>query len=359
MLTLERYKRQTSNIQPFNEQVFELDRLGEGLTTKRYGSFSWRLENRSEATLSAFAQQALKSGKLPAETQTFTKTDLSFWTIRDGVAHKESSVSYKVHQLAGQNEVTSQNITKNEFDKWNPSNPRFEIHSSNISHLPYPHLYSGHGVIKYFRDIIQSTAPHLIDLMSIEWRYEGIHLFQEDQVNFILEQLAAKGFTVEIQAPYIIVDKDRDSGKFCIYARQSISVRIPDGLLIEKNAVYENHHSYKKSLSVHNALVAWRDTPEKVSLSTDESNSKITVEELLEQISEELNFVGSQDSLIKRYAFRVDLLDSLKQQELLEGLKVLGYNVTLDTQFIHQQFVGILNGFYKQFSKQYILIDLP
>lgn len=359
MLTLERYQEQTGIVQPFDEQALEFDCVGERLKMKLYDSYSWIFENRSEATLSAFAQQVLKSGKLPDATQAFTKTDLSFWTVRDGAAHKESIVSHKIHRLASQKEVISQNVTKDEFYKKDPVIPRFEIHSSSIPHLLYPHLYSGLDVIKYFRDTIQSTAPHLVDLMSLEWRYEAIHLYQEDQVNIVLNQLSAKGFAVDIQAPYTTVDKDRYSGEFRIHAHQPISVRIPKGSSINKDAVYKNHNSYKASLSLHNTLVAWRDTQEKISLSPDESNSKVKVDEVLEQISKELAFFASQDSLIKRYAFRVELLDNSKQQELLDQLRAVGYHVTLDAPFIHQRFIGIAKGFHEQLFRQYILFDLP
>jgi hypothetical protein len=359
MLTLENYKSQNGMVKQFNEKALELDKVGESFTSKRVDNHTWIMDNCSETTLNAYAVQALKSGKLPSTTKTFTQSDLSYWTISQGVVKKQSTISHKAHQLATQNEVISQNVTKEEFNRWDQTCQRFKITSSNIPHLPYPDVYRGYDVVKYFRDAIQSTAPHLVEFMSTEWRYEGIHLYKEDQVKFVHEQLSAKGFAVDFQPPYIIVDKERYSGEMCINARQSISVRIPKESTIKEDAVYENHNTYKETLSVHNALVAWRDTPNKISLSDNVSNSKVTVEEVLEQISKELTFIASQGSMIKRYAFRVEELDSSKQQKLLEQLRGLGYQVTLDAQFIYQQFVGLANGFHEQFSRQYVLIDLP
>ncbi len=153
------------------------------------------------------------------------------------------------------------------------------------------------------------------------------------------------------------------SDDLCINVQQSISVHIPEESSIEEDAVYENHKSYKESLSVHNVLIKSRDAPEKISfadhLEEQAKSSKVTVEQVLEKISIELAFVATQDSLVKHYAYPVSLLDKVKQQELVEQLQKLGFTVTLDTPFICEKFVGLVNGFNEDFSKQHVLIDLP
>lgn len=358
MFTFADYNDRKAVATTIDVQALELDRIGERFASRSYDRFRMHFRDHSEGTLKALAEQALKSGKLPSDTPVITIVNRTVWKLCDGVAKQISMASCHVHQLAIEQGIVSHTYTKEVLSRLNFGIPVLELHSSNIPEIPYPHLYSGANVVSYFRDTIQSIAPHVKELYSAEWRFESLQLHQEEQVEFALQQLTSKGFQVDIQSPYMIVDTDLETGKLSLQSHQSISARIPLEFSINEDAVLQDHRSYKPSLSAHNVLVKWRDTHNKASLQKYSGNSTMTVEEMLEQIAKELDFVADQDPIIKRYACRVDFLDDHKQQTLLEELKARGFTANLDNRFFCRRFSGIFNGFFEHHLRQYILIDL-
>lgn len=350
IFSAEQYREVAGNFDPVDLKAWELDLADEALTEGRWNAYTLSLENRSDYAINALMKQILEGGFLSRERPAFSLSDLSYWTIQDDKVRLNQTVSYRIHQFVSENQVIHQALPKEEFDLFAPQAPRFLMCSSNIPHIPYPHLNTGHDLIKFFRDSIESSAPFLPHVTDVEWRYEGIHLYQKAEINYALDQLTKKGFFVTLHPPYVLIKDNIPS------ARQSISVQIPDGPFIDDDAVYQEHHTYKESLSVHNILVDWRGQPDKISLSF---HSETSVEEVMGKISGELAIVAAFNPLVNRLACPVERLSEEQQLELVAQLKSLGYDAVLDAPFIKQQFVGLANGFNQNIYQRYVLIDLP
>lgn len=357
MLTVEKYMEQLDTARPHGNHHRVLDRVGRVLAKKRYHRYSISMSNLSETTLKALALDALTSGKLPTETQALTKVEFSYWTVLDGTASKTSTVSCLLYRFIDSKEICGQKITESEFSDWRTANPRFALSTSNIRLPQYTLCYNGYHILAFFSKTVRSTAPFLADLMIAEWRYEAIHQYEGEQINFALKKLTAKGFAVDIQAPYIVVQKDRHSRELFVNARQSISARIPEGTSLNEGVCQPSH----EQLSAHNALVTWKDSPERISFPADEQvpSLNLSVEQALEQISIELAFIATQGSLVSRYAFKVERLNGMQKQDLLERLRDLGYTAALDAPFIYRAFVRSDDGRDDNFFRQYIMIELP
>lgn len=361
MLTQENYKDLMTQVNPFSEILSdELDKIANYFTQKHSKSYTIKYENHSKATIEAYVQQILTSGKLTKETKIYTKIALSYWKISQGIVEKERSVSFKIFHIINETEIVSQKINKEQFSHWD-KDPKFILISSNIPHRPFPHVYDRFNIIKSLSRTIFSTAPFLEELKNIEWRYEGIHLYKIKEVTYLCEKLHSIGFKIDLHPPYILVEKCPRTEKFSLYSRQAIGVSIPLEASIEENATLKiDNSSYDDNLSVHNILVRWRDQDKKISLPLKQnSDLNKTVDQVLEEIWKELVFVAKYGSLIKRYAHKITFLDKHLQEELLGKLIDLGYDAKLDIPFINREFVGISNGVNQHFYNQYILIDLP
>lgn len=273
------------------EEGLALDGLAKSLGSGKSGTL--HLSNRSEAGVTTLAQEILASGVLPENTGIVAKTEYSFWRINEGSAEKVCQISSK------------------SFSKEEGENPRLELSSANFPGNP---LLDGWEVVSYWEDFLQRNALKLKNLQAVEWRYEGIHVTRD--VDFVLKELTQRGLSVGIQPPYVLFGTCEDK----LYPRQSISVRIPSG-------------TDKKESSDRNVV-----------------KKECSLEKVLEKIVQEVALVQIRNSLVKRYAGRVEILDETSQQELLRRLQSRGYRATLDAPFLTHA---------TEFGTQYVLIDLP
>lgn len=355
MLTQENYIDLITQAKPCSQRLYkELDQT-ELFFKHKMNSYSLYFENHSETMIEEYVLQAFKSGKLPIETKVYTKVNLSFWKITNGTVEKEKNVSCKIFKIVNEREITCKKITEEEFTHWE-IDPKFIMTSSNIPDLFSSDSCDGLEVVKSFHHTIFSTAPILADPKNIEWRIEGMQLYQLEAVDYIYRTLKSNGFNIHMHLPYIIVKKSLNSHEYSLHSCQAVGVSIPRDAFIEKNATFQNTYSYTGNLSVHNVLVNWRDTSEKISLPTKQDiDLKKSIDQVLDEILKELVFVANYGSLIKRYAHKITFLDNSLHQELLEKLIDLGFDAKIDSPFIFKE----LNRFHQHIYNQYILIDLP
>lgn len=344
LFSAEQYLSAAGKVEPLDLDMGDLQRIKHCLANGLCNSYTMRLGSRTDAAIDAYVQQLMKSGIFAPDTAFMSSNDLSHWKVNQNSAQLVNAVSYRIYQAVNRSEeITEKTFNANQY-KLNC----VILSSTTQSELPYPGIYRGEDVITHFRDCIETTAPYLPDLKGMEWRFESILLYNKEKINFALQELTKKGFSVSLSAPYIKVQNSELS------THQALCVRIPEEAEIAADAVHQEHSSYKSSLSVHNVLVAARDQDKQITLEVNGDAS-----EALKAISKELQVLARKHPAVKQYAFQVEHLNRANQQELLARLKELGYQAKIESPFINQRFSGSPKSFYQQVYKQYMMIELP
>jgi hypothetical protein len=358
------YLERTQTVKELDLKALHIEGAFERLAQRLWKGYAFCLKNKSQKAVDVYARQIaqeyarqMEKNGYPAESaRVYTLLDLSYWTFVEGKAEQTSSVQHAIYQrVSGSQDIQCRSPSPTELSKWDPDNPIFVLASYKPMENP-----PGYDVIKFFVEVMEAIAPFLStkDLLSIEWRYEAIHLYQKEVVDVVLEELQRKGFCVTIKEPYVIVEKEMDgSGRFYIHMRQPICVSIPPESQCVPEAKQERLPWMKKTLSLNTILVACKEGSDK--FETLRPSAYLSIQQVLESISEELSLVASSEPCVKRYAFPVHNLADDDQEKLLQELALLGYTATLDLPFIYERFVCYHTGIKKPLYKQYVLIDLP
>lgn len=301
--------------------------------------------NISERRMVHLGKRVFSHPDLPKPIQIAVKVTAQDWVLKDGSA-----------SLQGQAKVTKfGEIANGEKGKY------VGLESALMPSVDYPGVFDWTDCIRYFRDVLSETAilPE-IDIENVEWPFD-ITCYNKEKIDQAVNTMIAKGFNVTIKPSYLTVKKN-DDGKSLV-VNQDLVVTIPKGVKIAKNAEEQDHPTYKSELSLNNLLVKRRKISQEPDMVAQEETSAPseppTVESFIQKIHDDLNFIAAQDPLVRLYAINIKSLSSENQKTLLEHIKGLGYNATIELPSITQRFVGIINGWHRCYLTQNLTIRLP
>lgn len=312
---------------------------------------TWSLHNEPQKIVQLFAKKMLENGQFPQNTKVYTKVTLSSW--------EKGKEMYEVQRkdVDEPSLVFSRTAAGVEEKVIGVLDPNDDCLLGNIlldsCNFPYYQQIPppmGTQIVDSLRTCIQSSLRYLPDVQGVEWRYDDLGQFSKIEIEFALKELAAKGFSVDIQPTYFQV-YTCDWAQPFLRAHQSLSARVPQGA-----AVPEDASSKMETFSLQNELIAWKKTEEKIPL----PRPSLSVSDALKQISHDLIIVATEGSLERRYAFDIAEMASDEQLKLKSELESLGYSVSLDRPFIHYCLP-----FWKPIHRigdawmQYLYIDLP
>lgn len=291
-------------------------------------------DNLSEPANRKLVEQIMASGLLPSEAVTYSSIDFTYCVLNENfVAQKVNETSIILYQIADNNEIISKKTENYQF------NNQLILFSTNNTR-DYSDRYSGKQILKSLQETIRNTLRRQPSLSALEWRFEGIEVYEEEEINDALRALYDAGFQARIDPPYNIV---KENGETCISC-QPLSVRIAD--VINPSRI---GGIFTSALDIQRE---WRNgnPAERLPL---QRPSIITVDQTLEMICKQLKFLAGCHPLVNRAACSVRYLGSNDLPALLQRLTDLGYSATLDTPFMNHQHSFMI------WEEQYVIIELP
>lgn len=288
--------------------------------------------------------------------------------VKEKISKNNVQISYIVKTQAWilQNGVATLQESSSKWESEGKGKFLFSLESTVFPYVHYPHLNTSREIVKYFRDVVKSTAvlPQ-VNLDEAQWRFGSITYYSKENLDKTIDALTRKGFAVKIDAPYVLVKGNNEE----IFSRQDLVVSIAKDALAKETIAIANDTTYHQSeLSLHNILVARREALKKQEATQETSDEKeavkkaekaVTLDDCLKSIFGKLEYIAKSGSLIRRYAHDVSQIDPKIQKELAEVLTKAGYEVFLEDPYINRRFVGIVNGWDADFLNQHLIINLP
>lgn len=331
MITPAHYRQLTSQIPDVNLTEFNIGEYGRTLALPKR-TISLITNNFSEAANRAFVRQIMASGLLPKEAVTFSSVELTYCELdENSLARRVSESSIHLYQMGDNNEIIS-----NKMEDFESNNKNELIICSTNETRDYSGRYSGKQILRSLQGSIRETLPYIPSLSSVEWRFEGIENYMEEEINEALTELHKAGYQFRIDPPYNIANLDGET-RSCTSC-QPLSIRLANRINPSSTS-----DLFPSALSIQRE---WINGNPATRLPLEQP-SLLNVEHALQRITEHLNFYALRHPLVNRAAVSVRYVGNLPV--LLQRLTELGYSATLDVPFINSRY----------FCEQYILIDLP